>query len=63
MEILCATMAMRGFSFLSRVSIPEAIKGHAIGNVTQYLANRFNASHLQEYGKGFPCGFGLLWCI
>jgi hypothetical protein len=41
-------MAMRGFSFLPRVSIPEAIKGLAIGNVTQYLANCFIASHLQE---------------
>jgi hypothetical protein len=56
-------MAMRGFSFLPRVSIPEAIKGLAIGNVAQYLANRFNASYLQELDWRLLCGFGLLCCI
>ena len=63
MEILYAIMAMRGFSFRSRVSIPEAIKGLAIGNVMQYLANRFNASHLQELDWRLLCGHWLLWCI
>ena len=54
---------MRGFSFLPSVIIPEAIKGLANGNVRQYLANRFNASDLQEYKKGFPCGHWLVCCI
>jgi len=54
---------VRGFSFLPRVSIPDTIKGLAIGNVMQYLANHFNASDLQELDWRLLCGHWFLWCI
>ena len=63
MEILCAISLVQGFSFLPRVTIPDTFKGLAIGNVTQCLANRFNANDLQELDWRLLCGFGLLCCI